>query len=205
MKKNVVLLLLAINLFVSYADAVDKNEVENPYEGNVFVDVEGWTIISSPLDGTGVKLFLRGDAESEEVIIDIERSFNSTDYRFMKFLNSAADVVSNCMGGSYKVSYYQLVVMIALAGQTPYTWDTCDVGPITRAWWINFVNLEANVFPFTCVENFKNKFPNCKRLILQLSSSNQKIILKETKEVSEILSNLQHFGVELFVDDKKEA
>jgi hypothetical protein len=106
MKKNVTLFLFAVLSFISNINAVNHQQdiiQENVYDKKIKIDEDGWTIIESPLEDTGIKVYIYGDENSKEVIIDIERSLDSANNFFNKLYN-----VAFCMCPIYFNNYYNL-------------------------------------------------------------------------------------------------
>lgn len=156
---------------------------ENPYERKISYFDDGWKIIKSPLQKSyfidpGVVVYIHGDEDAEEIIIDVERSLSATDYFIMKLIYTAIDMSSSYLFHDYELSYYQLFVMLGLAAEIPYKWETKYPYPFASAWKLNYDSLACRHNLEMLMRSFKYKFPNCKRIMLKLITSNQKIILK---------------------------
>ncbi|MDP1724192.1 MAG: hypothetical protein Q8L85_05770 [Alphaproteobacteria bacterium] len=204
MKKNIFLfVLLAIGTYAFNLDAMQK---QDGYDAEkITTDVDGWTIIESPLNGTGAKAYIKGDENSQDVIFNVERSLASTDYFLMRCLNIAVDMVSNCSPRcEYEVDFYHLVVMLALAGETPYKWETSDAGFITSAWWINYVSLDhkENIIKI-CLDNFKKKFSNCKHIKLQCDSLYQEVVLRNSDDMHALIEFMDDNVLKIVLDGEK--
>lgn len=204
MKKNIFLfVLLAIGTYAFNLDAMQK---QDGYAAEkITTDVDGWTIIESPLNGTGAKAYIKGDENAQHVVFNVQRSLASTDYFLMRCLNIAVDIVSNCSQRyEYEVDFYHLVVMLALAGETPYKWKTSDAGFITSAWWINYVSLDhIEDHIKICLDNFKKKFPKCKHIKLQCDSLYQEIALRNSDDMHALIEFIEDNGLKIVLDGEK--
>ncbi|MDP1975438.1 MAG: hypothetical protein Q8K37_05650 [Alphaproteobacteria bacterium] len=162
----------------------DEVEIqENPYEGKISYFDDGWKIIKSPLQKSyfidpGVMVYIHGDEDAEEIVIDVERSLSATDYFIMKLIYTAIDMSSSYLFHDYELSYYQLFVMLGLAAEIPYKWETKYPYLFASSWKLNYDSLACRHNLEVLLRNFKYKFPNCKRIMLKLITSHQKIILK---------------------------
>lgn len=204
MKKNIyIFLLLVIGIYTFNLEAMQKQEgcaIEK-----ITTDADGWTIIESPLKGTGAKAYIKGDENSQEVVFNVEKSLTSTDYVLMRCLNVAVDMVSACRSGcEYDVDFYHLVVMLALAGQTPYKWETTDAGVLTSTWWINYVSLDHtdNIINI-CIDNFKKKFPNCKRIKLVCDSLYHDIVLRNSDDMHALTEFIEDNDLKIVINGEK--
>lgn len=192
MKKNIFLILLLV-MFTS---------INNLEAGH---NADEWAFIDSPLKSTGAKVYLKGNKDSKDVIINVERSLASTDYQLERFFNIAVDMISMSRSDApdYEVDYYQLLVMLAIAGQTDYKWQT-NAGLFTSAWWINYVSLDSiDDILKTCIDDFKKQFPVCKRIKLQCDSLYQEVVLRKSDEMDGLTDYIRDNGLELILDAVK--
>lgn len=198
MKKIIFLFFINVVINICNVFAMYQEEVTE----------EGWTIIKSPLKGTGVKLYLVGGIDSEEVVIDVERSLDSTNYSLMKCLHGVYNLVSGLGADFYGVNYYQLFTMLAFAGKMPCRQQIKDAGFLANVWWVNYVHFEnGENYLVTCVNNFKKNFPKCKRIKLQLYSLRQEIILEGDDNMDALIEVFDDSGLEfvgLFCDLKED-
>lgn len=197
MKKNILLVLfLFFVVCVCNVDAVP--------EYKVLTDEEGWTIIESLLEDSGVKLYLKGDETSEKVIIDVERSLESTNRPVWKVGNVLYNIFVGTVVDFYGIDYYQLYTMLAFASQMPFQADVTDVTYFTDEWYRNFLSFGADMD--SCVAQFKAKFPACKNIELKLHSLRKKeIMVHNSNEMNIFLAKILHNELKLIYEHDDSA
>jgi hypothetical protein len=204
MNKNIFLIVFfVVGVYAFNLEATPKHDSYDTKK--ITTDVDGWTIIESPLSKTGAKVYIKGNENSQEVIFNVEKSLATTDYSFERCLNVAVDMISTCRSGCvYEVDFYHLVVMLALAGETSYEWEKNYASFMASAWWINYVSLDQmdNIIKI-CVDNFKNKFPNCKRIKLVCDSLYYDIGLRNSDDMHALTEFIEDNGLKIVIDGEK--
>lgn len=197
MKKNILLVI-----FLFFIGCVYNVEALSEYK--VSKDEEGWTIIESPLKDSGIKLYLNGNETSEKVIIDVERSLESTNRSVRKVGNLLYNVFIGPAADFYGVQYYQLYTMLAFASQMPFESEVNDMTYITNEWWRNFLSVGEDMD--SCVAQFKLKFPACKNIELKLHSLRKKeIMVHNSNEMNIFLAKILHNELKLIYEHDDSA
>lgn len=231
MRKNVIIFFFVVLGDVSSGNAVNHQQEiiqENIYDGKIEIGEDGWTIIESPLEDTGIKVYVYGDENSKEVIIDVERSLDSVNNFFNKLYNIVFCMCPTYFTHYYSLSPHQLLVMLAIAGETPifqYGMDTefyfgavpAGLGDADRykkiigggcmpsVWKITWRSIMASgVSINNCLYNFKSKFKNCTHIRLQFFSSDRKIVIKKSQIWHHFLDNLRYNRLKILYDYNKE-
>lgn len=183
-------------------------EQKNPYEEKIIECDDGWTIIKSPLKksyfiNTDLEIYRMGDEKSEEIIIDVERSLAFSNYFLVRLYNTVMDIGSSYLDEDYKLSYKQFIVMLGIAAEIPYDWESKYANPFDSAWSLNYSWLLHKNNLEMCVSKFKQKFPYCKRIKLLLCTSNQKIVITHTHTLKYFYEALEKNDIKLV--DKNDA
>jgi hypothetical protein len=174
---------------------------------NFYVDLgidnkNEWKIIKSPLEYTGIKLFLKGNENSEEVIIDIEKSLTSSDFFHIKLYNKIKKFLSSYLTNKYKIDYCSLFVMLSLAGEYQYESIMIDPGLMHSEWLMNFEYFEYHSTAEICVEKFKQKFPKCKRIRLKPFDLDQVLALEDSNDMDKFIKLLNDKGLEILLENE---
>jgi hypothetical protein len=193
-------------IMTEYKDDEEILVQENPYEGKIIECEDGWKIIKSPLKksyfiNAGFEVYIKGDEKSEEIIIDVERSVSYNDSFIIRLYNTAIDMGSVYLGDEYIINYYQLFVMLGLAAEIPYKWETQYPSPFASAWKLNYDSFASRYNVEMLMRRFKQKFPHCKNIKLQLVNSNQKILLKHNYTWNSFYKELGKNGLNLVDND----
>ena len=173
------------------------------YDNNPILVVEDeWKIIKSPLDYATINIFLKGDNNSEEVVIDIEKSLTSTNFLYIKLYNNFIKFLSKYIKSKYEVEYCDLFVMLSIAGQCEYESIMIDPGLIHSEWFMNFDYFNFHTTPEICIKKFREKFPKCNRIRLKPFSSDKKTVFENSVEMNTFLELLKNENLEILLENE---
>ncbi|MDP1724306.1 MAG: hypothetical protein Q8L85_06350 [Alphaproteobacteria bacterium] len=173
------------------------------YDNNPIVVVEDeWRIIKSPLDYASINIFLKGDNNSEEVVIDIEKSLTSTNFLHTKLYNGFKKFLSKYIKSKYRIEYCDLFVMLSIAGQCEYDSIMIDPNLVYSEWLMNFDYFNFHTTPENCIKKFKEKFPKCNRIRLKPFSLDQKNVLENSSDMNKFIKLLKNENLEILLENE---
>lgn len=173
------------------------------YDDNPIVVVEDvWRIIKSPLDYASIDIFLKGSNNSEEIVIDIEKSLKSTSLIYNKLCNGFKKFISKYIKSNYKIEYSDLFVMLSIVGQCEYDSIMIDPNLIYSEWLMNFDYFNFHSTPENCIKKFKEKFPKCNRIRLKPFSLGQKVMLENGSDMKKFIKLLKNENLEILLENE---
>ncbi|MDP3533585.1 MAG: hypothetical protein Q8S31_09910 [Alphaproteobacteria bacterium] len=173
------------------------------YDNNPIVVVEDeWRIIKSPLDYASINIFLKGDNNSEEIVIDIEKSLTSTTFLHTKLYNNFKKFLSRYIKNNYEIEYCDLFVMLSIAGQCEYDSIMIDPNLVYSEWLMNFDYFDFHTTPENCIKKFKEKFPKCNRIRLKPFSLDQKNVLENSPDMNKFIKLLKNENLEILLENE---